>query len=163
MKTLLIIWHSLTTATQQCAHAVAVGALRDAGVEVRLLPAHHAQPEDVLAADAYVFATPENLGSMSGIMKDFFDRSYYSVLGKIEGKAYACLVCAGSDGQGAARQMARIATGWRLREVALPLIIHTKAQTQEEILAFKQIDAGAVKRCEELGLTMAAGMALGLF
>lgn len=163
MKKLLIIWHSLTTGALQLAQAVAAGAMREAEAEVRLLQAWQAQPEDVLVADGLVFATPENLASMSGMMKDFFDRCYYPLLGKIDGKAYASVVCAGSDGQNAARQIARIATGWRLREVALPLIIHTNAQTPEAILALKQIPQEALMRCEELGLTLASGLALGMF
>jgi multimeric flavodoxin WrbA len=74
----------------------------------------------VLEADGYVFATPENLAAISGLMKDFFDRCYYPALDRISGRPYAALVCAGSDGQNAARQIERIATGWRLRRVAEP-------------------------------------------
>lgn len=163
MKNLLIIWHSLTTGTQQLAQSVAMGARGESQVQVRLVPALQAQPEDVLAADGLVFATPENLAAMSGLMKDFFDRCYYPLLGKIEGKAYASVICAGSDGENAARQIARIATGWRLREVAAPLIIHTNAQTPAAILAPKIIPQPALQRCEDLGLTLAAGLVMGLF
>ena len=88
---------------------------------------------------AISFCAPENLAAISGLMKEFFDRSYYPVLGKIEGRPYAQMVCAGSDGENAARQTARIATGWRLKEVQPPLIICTHAQTPEAILAEKTI------------------------
>jgi multimeric flavodoxin WrbA len=130
---------------------------------VRLLAAPDAQPADVLAADGYLFATPENLAAIAGLMKDFFDRTYYPALGRIEGRPYAVLVCAGSDGSNAARQIERICTGWRLRPVAEPLVVCTRAQTPEAILAPKVIGADELGRCEELGATLAAGLAMGIF
>jgi multimeric flavodoxin WrbA len=130
---------------------------------VRLLHAAQAGPHDVLAADGYVFATPENLAAMSGQLKDFFDRSYYAVLDQVNGRPYASLVCAGSDGSNAARQIARIATGWRLKAVAEPLIVCTHAQTPEAILAPKQIGDEDLERCRALGEALAAGLVLGVF
>src|SRR5215207_4633364 len=76
MKTLLIVFHSLTGGTRQMAQAAARGAEAQSEVSVRLLPAVEAQPADVLAADGYIFATPEMLAAVSGLMKDFFDRTY---------------------------------------------------------------------------------------
>jgi len=96
-------------------------------------------------------------------MKDFFDRCYYPVLDRLNGRPYASMICAGSDGAGAARQIARIATGWRLRAVAEPLIICTRAQTMEAILAAKRLAAEDITRCVELGSALAAGLALGVF
>ncbi len=96
-------------------------------------------------------------------MKDFFDRTYYTVLERIEGRPYAALVCAGSDGSNAARQIKRICTGWRLRAVADPLIVCTHAQTPAAILAPKAIDADDLGRCQELGAALAAGLATGIF
>lgn len=122
-----------------------------------------AGPDDVLAADGYLFATPENLAAIAGLMKDFFDRCYYPVLDRIQGRPYATLVCAGSDGSNAARQVARIATGWRLRPAAEALIVCTHAQTPEQILAPKHIGAPALQQAEELGAALAAGLALGVF
>jgi multimeric flavodoxin WrbA len=110
-----------------------------------------------------VFATPENLAAISGLMKDFFDRCYYPALEQINGRPYATLICAGSDGQNAARQIERIATGWRLRAVADPLIVCTHAQTPERILAPKTIAAADLDRCRELGATLAGGLAMGVF
>ena len=127
------------------------------------LTAPQAGPEDVLAADAYVFATPENLAAIAGLMKDFFDRCYYPVLGRIEGRPYATLICAGSDGSNAARQVERICTGWRLKAAAPALIVCTHAQTPEDILAPKQIPADELKRADELGAALAAGVAMGVF
>jgi multimeric flavodoxin WrbA len=163
VKQLLIIWHSFTGGTEQMAQAAAEGAAAESGTTTRSLRAAAAGPEDVLAADGYVFATPENLAAMAGVMKDFFDRSYYPVLGCIEGRPYASMICAGTDGENAARQIARIATGWRLRAVAAPLIIRTGAQTPEAILAPKHIAPTQLARCAELGLSLAAGLAMGVF
>jgi multimeric flavodoxin WrbA len=117
----------------------------------------------LLNAAAYLFACPENLAAMSGQMKDFFDRTYYPVLDRIPGRPYAILVCAGSDGTNAARQIERIATGWRLKAMAAPLIVCTHAQTPEAILRPKKIAVAELARCEQLGATLAAGLGLGIF
>lgn len=163
-KTLLIVYHSMTGGTRQMAEAARDGAAAEGqGVQVRLLHASEAGPDDVLSADGYLFATPENLAAISGQLKDFFDRSYYAALDHLNGRPYACLICAGSDGQNAARQIARIATGWRLKPVAEPLIICTHAQTTEAILAPKRIAATELEQCRALGEAMGAGLALGVF
>ena len=162
-KTLLIVYHSLTGGTRQMAEAARAGAAAEAGCAVRLLHAAQAGPADVLAADGYVFATPENLAAISGQLKDFFDRSYYAGLDQLNGRPYASLVCAGSDGSNAARQIARIATGWRLKAVAEPLIVCTHAQTPEAILAPKHIGTEDLARCRALGEALAAGLVLGVF
>ena len=162
-KTLLVVYHSMTGGTEQMAQAAAEGAGDEAGVHVRLLRAPQARPEDVLEADGYVFATPENLAAIAGLMKDFFDRCYYAALDRVNGRPYALLVCAGSDGQNAARQVDRIATGWRLRPIAPALIVCTHAQTPEEIARPKQIAAADLSQCRELGAALAAGLALGVY
>ena len=163
VKTLLIVYHSLTDGTRQMAEAARAGAAAEPEVAVRMLHASQAGPDDVLAADGLVFATPENLAAISGQLKDFFDRSYYPVLDRVNGRAYASLICAGSDGHNAARQIDRIATGWRLKAVAEPLIVCTHAQTPEAILAPKHIAPEELERCRALGEAMAAGLALGVF
>lgn len=163
MKTLLIVFHSMTGGARQMAEAVQRGAAAQQEVRVRLLHAAQSRADDVLRADGYVFVTPENLAAVSGIMKDFFDRTYYAVLEGIAGRPYAVLVCAGSDGTNAVRQIGRICTGWRLKSVCEPLIVCTYAQTPEAILAPKAIAADDVRRCEEAGAAMAAGLALGVF
>ena len=163
MKTLLIVFHSMTGGTAQMAEAAAEGAAGEAGVRVRLLRAPEAGAEDLLAADGYIFGCPENLAAIAGLMKDFFDRSYYPALDRLNGRPYAAMICAGSDGSNAARQVARIATGWRLRAVAEPLIVCTHAQTKEAILAQKTIAAPDRERCRDLGAALAAGLALGVF
>ena len=163
MKALLIVHHSLTGGTLQMAQAAAKGAGREPDLAVRLDTVTAAAAQALLDADGYLFASPENLAAMSGLMKDFFDRTYYAVLDRIQGRPYAILVCAGSDGTNAARQIERIATGWRLRAVAPPLIVLTRAQTPETILAPKHIGLADLARCEELGATIAAGLTLGIF
>ena len=163
MKMLLIVYHSMTGGTRQMAEAAAEGAMGEAGVVVRLRGASQAGPEDVLDASGYVFATPENLAAMAGLMKDFFDRSYYPALDRVNGRPYAALVCAGSDGQNALRQIDRIATGWRLKASAPGLIVCTHAQTPERILAPKVIAPVDLERCRDLGAGLAAGLSLGVF
>ena len=163
MKTLLVVYHSITGGTEQMARALVAGAAAEDGVTTRLLHACAAQAADVVEADGYVFATPENLAAISGLMKDFFDRCYYPALDRVNGRPYATLICAGSDGQNAARQIERIATGWRLRPAAQAVIVCTHAQTPEAILSPKTIGAADLDRCRELGATLAAGLALGVF
>jgi len=140
----------------------AAGAAR-AETNTLLKRAEEARPEDLLGASGYLFAGPENLAALSGAMKEFFDRCYYPVLGRIEGRPYALMVCAGSDGDGAARQAALIATGWRLKQVQPPLIINTSAQTPEEILAEKVIAEEDLAKCRDLGAALGAGLKMGVF
>src|SRR5690606_9901338 len=132
-------------------------------VEIVVKRADEATAEDVTGASALLFATPENLASMAGMMKDFFDRCWYPVLDRVNGLPYAAIVCAGSDGQGSLRQIARFATGWRLRQAADPLLVITDAQTPEAILAPKTIARAELEKAAELGATLAAGLAVGLW
>jgi len=161
--TLLIVYHSHTGGTQQMASAAAAGAARADGLQVRLLHADAAGPDDLLAAQAYLFATPENLAAIAGVMKAFFDRCYYPVLGRIQARPYALLVCAGSDGSNAVRQVERIATGWRLRKVAESLIVCTHAQTPEAILAPKTISPQELQACADIGEALGQGLVMGVF
>jgi len=163
MKTLLIVYHSMTGGALQMAQAAEAGAVSESSIKVRLLHAPEVHADDVLAADGYLFVTPEYLAAISGLMKDFFDRTYYQVLDKINGRPYAALICAGSDGQNAARQIERIATGWRLKPIALPTIICTQAQSTAEILTPKHIGVSERDLCKELGAAMATGLEMGIF
>jgi multimeric flavodoxin WrbA len=143
--------------------AEAAAGAAQAEVSVRSVFAPDAQPDDLIAADGYLFVCPENLASMAGAMKEFFDRCYYPCLERLNGRPYAAMICAGSDGTGAARQLARIATGWRLKAIAEPLIVGVAAQTPDAILAPKTLTAAQLAPCAELGATLAAGLALGVF
>ena len=161
MTQLLIVYHSRTGGSLQMAQAAADAAWQEC--ETVLKSAQDAGPDDLLAADGYIFCAPENLAAISGVMKDFFDRCYYPVLGELNGRPYAQMICAGSDGQNAARQTARIATGWRLREVQEPLILCTHAQTPEAILAPKSLTEAELAPCRDLGAAIGAGLSLGVF
>ncbi|MDE2305804.1 MAG: NAD(P)H-dependent oxidoreductase [Gammaproteobacteria bacterium] len=163
MQTILIVYHSATGGTRQMVEAALAGARDEPQVETRLLHADAADSAAVLAADGYLFATPENLAAISGVLKHFFDRTYYQVLDRVVGRPYAAMVCAGSDGSNAARQIERIATGWRLKPIAPSLIVCTRAQAPEEILRPKRLEAADLQRCRDLGATLAGGLALGVF
>lgn len=161
MPRLLIVYHSLTGGSRQMAEAAHQAAAAECATT--LLTAAKAGPDDLLGHDGYLFCAPENLAAIAGVMKDFFDRSYYPVLGQIEGRPYAQLVCAGSDGENAARQTARIAQGWRLRKVQEAIIICTHAQTPEAILAPKTIPETDLAQCRDLGAALGAGLSMGAF
>ena len=163
MKSLLIVFHTMTGGALQMAAAAERGASSEPAVIVRRVKAQDARAADVLAADGYLFVTPEILAAMSGLMKDFFDRTYYDVLDRVNGRPYAALICAGSDGSNALRQLDRIATGWRLKPVAPGRIVCTHAQTPEAILAPKLIAPEELAACRETGAALAAGLALGIF
>ena len=121
------------------------------GVEVRVRSALEADAEDLLWADAFILGTPENFGYMSGAMKYFLDRVYYACEGKLNGLPYALFVRAGNDGTGALSSMRRILSGLAVKEV------------QEAILVAGEFDESRLADCEELGLTLAAGLEAGVF
>jgi multimeric flavodoxin WrbA len=163
VKTLLIVYHSMTGGTRQMVEAAVHAASASGAVQIKVLMAAEAGAADVLAADGYLFATPENLAAMSGQMKDFFDRTYYAALERLNGRPYAAMICAGSDGHSAAQQVERIATGWRLKAIAPSVIVCTHAQSPEEILRPKQISPSDLAVCRELDATLAEGLSLGIF
>ncbi len=182
-KRLLIVWWSYTGGTESLVHAATQGAseavrqtasaaLSDAeptavsvasSVSVIACRCDLIGSQALLRADALLFATPECLGSMAGPMKTFFERSYYPALDHLNGRPYATLICAGTDGQGAARQIDRIATGWRLKSIAQALIVLTGAQTPQAIAAPKSIAPTDLARASELGALLAAGTQLGVW
>jgi len=156
MKTLLIVYHTRGVKTAQLAQAVERGARAalkeaDAESEVRVVVKRCAEagPEDVLAADALALGTPENFGYMSGMMKDFLERVFYPCEGKIEGRPWALFVSAGQDGSGAITSVERIVTGLRLKKV------------REPIRALREVTPEILLQCEELGATLAVGIAVG--
>ncbi len=152
-KRLLIIYGGHAGGrTERLLRAVQAGvAASGEPIEVRSLPALQAGAEDLLWANGLLIGTPEHFGYMSGAVKDFMDRTFYPVEGKVEGLPYAVFVSAGNDGTGAVTSIERIALGYKWKKVAEPLIV--KGEPTETDL----------QRCEELGQTMAAGLALGIF
>src|SRR3954453_11957353 len=154
MKELLVVYHSRTGGTAQMAQAAADGAATAGSIAVQSRTAPQTEPEHLLAADAYIFACPENVAAIAGLMKEFFDRCYYPVLERLNARPYLALICAGSDGSNAARQPERIAIGWRLKQIAPTHIVCTHPQTSEEILRPKHINSADLARCRELGATL---------
>ncbi len=153
MYKLLIVYHSQSGSTTRMAEAVIRGAGNDdvTDVEVRVRKALDADAGDLLWCDAFILGTPENFGYMSGAMKYFLDRVFYEVVDKINGKAFALFIRAGNDGSGAISSLRRILTGLAVREV------------QEPVLIAGEFDESRLEQCEELGLTMAAGLEAGVF
>lgn len=152
-RRLLIVAHGPSQNTRRLREAVLRGASSPQldGVEPRLLAPLEAGPEDVLAAQAIVLGTTENLGYMSGALKDFFDRIYYPCLERTQGMPYALYIRAGHDGTGTRRAVESIATGLRWRAVQEPLLC--RGEYREEFVA----------ACEALGQLMAAGLDAGIF
>lgn len=150
MKTLLMVYASQTGRTLQLVEAAAEGAAALAEeVCVSIRPAQEAGLADLLAADALLLATPENFGYMAGALKDFFDRTYYPAQGQVEGMAYALLVSAGNDGQGAINAVQRIARGYPLKPYLPPLLVRG------------EVTAAGLAAARELGATLAAALSLG--
>src|SRR5215469_741685 len=152
-RRLLVVAHSPSENTRRLSEAVLRGAHSPeiAGVETVLRPPLQAVPEDVLAAQAIILGTTENLGYMSGALKDFFDRIYYPCLENTQGLPYVLYIRAGHDGTGTRRAVESIATGLRWRAVQEPLIC--RGEFQDDFVA----------QCEELGMAMAAGLEAGVF
>jgi len=151
MSKILIVYHSQTGHTQKMAQAVAQGAKSIEGVEVFLKKASDTTTEDLLSADGLAVGTPENFGYMSGMIKDFFDRTYAVAHEKVFRKPYVVFISAGNDGTGALRAIERIALGYKLKMVFHPVI--AKGEITQEIL----------DQCFELGATIAGGCQMGIY
>ena len=146
------MYHTQTGRTGAMADAVRRGATDPTiDLEVRFLRARMAGTGDLLWADGLILGTPENFGYMSGAIKDFMDRTYYPVEGKVQGLPYCLFVAAGNDGTGAVRAVRRIANGYALREV------------QEPIISVGEVSQPILDRCEEMGKGMAAALEAGIF
>jgi multimeric flavodoxin WrbA len=138
--------------TLQMVEAVTAGILMsDEPVELRARPALDADADDLLWAQALLIGTPEHFGYMSGAVKDFMDRTFYPVEGRVEGLPYAIFVSAGNDGTGAVNSIERIALGYKWKKVA------------EAVIVKGEIDEEARQRCTELGQILASGLTLGIF
>ena len=152
-RRLLIVGHAPSPNTKRLFDAVVAGAKSENGddVEVIARSPFEAGPKDVLAADGIILGTTENLGYMSGALKDFFDRSYYPCLEETMGKPYWLYIRAGHDGTGTRRGVETIITGLRWRAVQEPIIM--RGDWQEDF----------VEQCQDLGAAMAAGLEAGIF
>ncbi len=150
-KHLLIVFHSQSGNTEKMAQAVLAGAQVCEGVDTHCLRARQAEVDDLLWADGLLLGTPENLGYMSGALKDFFDRTFYPVQGRIDNLPYGIFISAGNDGTGALMHIQRIARGYPFRQVIEPIIARAEV-TEADLL-----------RCHEMGQTLAAGLEFGIF
>jgi len=153
MKQLLIVAHIPSENTRRLRDAVAEGAADPAVDEVTLTvrTPFEAGPDDVMQADGIILGTTENLGYMSGALKDFFDRTYYAVLEQKQGLPFALYVRAGHDGTGTCRAVDTIITGLRWNAI------------QDHLVLRGDWDEGFVDQCRELGTLMAAGLEAGIF
>jgi multimeric flavodoxin WrbA len=151
MARILIVYHSQTGNTKRMAEAVAEGAAGIEGTEVILRCARETVTEDLVLADGIAFGTPENFGTMSGMLKDLFDRTFYPTQDKVFRKPYVVFVSAGNDGSGALNAVERIALGYKFRKIYDPVIVQGK------------MTAEALEKCRELGAILAAGCGLGIY
>ncbi|MRR17384.1 MAG: flavodoxin [Deltaproteobacteria bacterium] len=151
MTKILIVYHSQTGHTRQMAEAVYEGAASIDGVEVLFKKAADATLADLLQCDGLAVGTPENFGTMSGMLKDFFDRTYGEAQDKVFRKPFVVFISAGNDGTGALRAIERIALGYKFKTVFHPVI------------AQGEITAEILDQCRELGATLAGGCAMGIY
>lgn len=153
MKHLLIVYHTKTGNTGRLADAARAGATCEdiAEVAVRFLTAARAGPADLLWADGLLLGTPENLGYMSGAIKDFLDRTFYEVEGKLQPLPCGIFISAGNDGSGALRALRRIINGYPFEEV------------QEPVIARGRISDDHLRQSRELGMALAAGLEAGIY
>ena len=158
MKRLLIVYHTQFGGTAQLAAAAESGARTIDDVTTVRKRAVDAGVDDLLQCDGLVIATSENFGSLSGIVKDFLERVYYPCEGRVEGRPYTVLVCAGNDGSGAMLQTDRIATGLRLRKVHPGTIYRSGLVAQVHA-----VPDAVLRECAEIGATIAGGLAAGIF
>jgi multimeric flavodoxin WrbA len=157
-RRLLILYHTQFGATGQMAQAAFDGARSIDDIDTVLKRAADANVADLESAHGLIVATSENFGGMAGMIKDFFERTFYPCEGKLEGRPYALLVCAGTDGTGAVRDVERVAAGWRLHKVH-PELIYKSGITAQRVVVPDHILA----RCREIGATVAAGVAAGIY
>ena len=152
-KQLLLVAHAPSPNTERLRDAIAAGVAAAESEEIELVvrSPFEAGQEEVMAARAVILFTTENLGYMSGALKDFFDRTYYPVLEEKQGLAYMLIIRAGHDGTGTRRGVETIITGLRWKAVQEPLICRG------------DFDEAFVGQCEEAGMLMAAGLDAGIF
>ena len=151
MKKILVLYHSQSGTMERLARRFARGASREEEAAVVLRMAAEATLDDLLACRAIAIGSPEYFGTMAGMIKDFFDRTYTAAQERTIGLPFVLLVCAGNDGRGAIAQIERIAAGYKWRQ-ALEHLRVVGPPTEADLRA-----------AEELGHTLAAGTALGIF
>jgi len=151
MAKILIVYHSQTGHTAKMAEAVAEGAAAIEGVTVIMKQAAEATAEDLLWADGVAIGSPENFGYLSGMIKDFFDRTFYAVEGRVFRKPYVVFISAGNDGTGALRAVERIALGYKFKKVYEPVIVRGDVKPDD------------LEKCRELGGVLSGGCQMGIY
>lgn len=150
-KRLLIVYHSQSGTMEQLAQRLAQGARHEEAVDTLLKPAAEASLDDLLGCHGIALCSPEYFGTMAGMIKDFFDRTYGAAEERTIGLPYVLVVCAGNDGRGALTQMERIIAGYKWRQAL-----------EHERIVGRPSDEDLL-RIEELGHALAAGVAMGIF
>ncbi|HPJ96130.1 MAG TPA: NAD(P)H-dependent oxidoreductase [Syntrophales bacterium] len=151
MAKILIVYHSQTGHTARMAEAVAEGAAAIEGVTVIMKQAAEATAEDLLWADGVAIGSPENFGYLSGMIKDFFDRTFYAVESRVFRKPYVVFISAGNDGTGALRAVERIALGYKFKKVYEPVIVRGDVKPDD------------LEKCRELGGVLSGGCQMGIY
>lgn len=157
-RRLLVVWHTQFGGTGQMAAAAIEGARSVDDVATIARRAAEAGVDDVLAADALLIGCSENFGGMAGMLKDFLERIYYPCEGRLDGRAWSHFVCCGNDGSGAILGLERVAAGLRLRRVH-PGVLWQGGRTD----ASQVVPDDVLAACRDLGATLAAGLAAGLW
>ena len=150
-KSILVIYHSQSGTMKLMAHRLARGAAKEKNVAIILKKAVDANVDDLLNCDGLAIGSPEYFGTMAGMIKDFFDRTYQAAQNKTIGLPYIVFVCAGNDGRGALSQIERIAAGYKWEKVQEHIRI-VGSPTEQDLVGL-----------EELGQTLAAGVDFGIF
>lgn len=148
-KQLLVIAHAPSPNTLALLKEIEDGT-HAASIKTDIKSPFESTAQDALNADAILLFTPENLGYMSGAMKDFFDRTYYDVLEEKQGMPVAAIIRAGNDGTGTVRALQTITTGLRWRWVQEPLVL--KGEFEADFLA------QAKELAEAIAIALEAGM-----
>lgn len=151
MAKILIVYHSQTGHTEKMAEAVAAGAAAIEGATVIMKRAVEATADDLLWADGIAIGSPENFGYISGMVKDFFDRTFYAVEDRVFRKPYVVFISAGNDGTGALRAIERIAIGYKFKKVYEPVIVKG------------DIESDDLEKCRELGGVLSSGCQMGIY
>lgn len=155
-RLLIVYGGNIGGRTEKLRVAATEGALQaaselDTALDIRALRALDASSEDLLWAEGVLLGTPEHFGYMSGALKDFFDRTFYPCENRTVGLPWGLFVSAGNDGLGTRTGVERIVAGYRWKSIAEPVIV------------VGEPNAAALVRCRELGATLAAGLAAGVF
>lgn len=129
----------------------ALGAAKEQETNIVLKKAGDANTTDLFDCEAIAIGSPEYFGTMAGMIKDFFDRTFEAAQEKTIGLPFVVFVCAGNDGRGAITQIERIAAGYKWKKVLEHLRV-VGAPTKKDLADV-----------EELGQTLAAGVDFGIF